>query len=67
MPSVPRTNLKLEHFAFTATGLEEFEARLKARGETYRRSGPPGMDIVAINLWDPDGNHIHVDFSVEAS
>ncbi|WP_298818384.1 VOC family protein [uncultured Roseibium sp.] len=54
--------LKLEHFAFTATGLEEFEHRLQQSGEEYRRSGPPGLDLVAFNLWDPDGNHIHVDF-----
>jgi len=54
--------LKLEHFAFTATGEESFETRLKARGETYRLSAPPGLGTVSINVWDPDGNHIHIDF-----
>lgn len=57
--------LKLEHFAFTASGLEAFEARLNERGERYRRSVQPGTGTVAINVWDPDGNHIHVDFTPE--
>lgn len=54
--------LKLEHFSFSATGAEEFETRLRDRGETYRKSGIPEINIIAINVWDPDGNHIHVDF-----
>ncbi|MEM5582200.1 VOC family protein [Roseibium sp. AS2] len=58
--------LKLEHFAFTASGAQDFEARLKQRGETYRRSVQTGTGTVAFNIWDPDGNHIHVDFEPEA-
>jgi len=55
--------LKLEHFAFTATGAEAFEARLKDQGETYRKSSQPGSGIMSFNIWDPDGNHIHIDFA----
>ncbi len=55
--------LKLEHFAFTATGAEDFEARLQERGENFRRSVQPGTGTVSINIWDPDGNHIHIDFT----
>jgi catechol 2,3-dioxygenase-like lactoylglutathione lyase family enzyme len=58
------SNLKLEHFAFSASGLNEFEAKLQARGEHYRRSDLPQMNLVQINVWDPDGNHIHIDFRV---
>lgn len=54
--------LKLEHFAFSATGAEEFEDRLRQRGENYRKSEIAALNLVAINVWDPDGNHIHVDF-----
>ena len=54
----------LEHFAFTATGAGAFEALLDQRGERYRKATPPGGQTVAYNLWDPDGNHIHVDFAV---
>ncbi|WP_269581362.1 VOC family protein [Roseibium sp. Sym1] len=56
-------HLKLEHFAFTATGADAFETRLKDRGETYRRSVQPGTGTVSFNVWDPDGNHIHIDFA----
>ena len=54
--------LKLEHFAFRAEGAAGFEDRLNASGEKYRRSDQPKMNLVAFNVWDPDGNHIHVDF-----
>ncbi|AXI47983.1 glyoxalase [Sulfitobacter sp. SK012] len=54
--------LKLEHFAFRAEGATGFEDRLNASGEKYRRSDQPKMKLVAFNVWDPDGNHIHVDF-----
>ena len=54
--------LKLEHFAFIASGSSEFEALLKNRDEKYRRVENAGTGLVAFNVWDPDGNHIHVDF-----
>ncbi|MEM7260208.1 MAG: VOC family protein [Pseudomonadota bacterium] len=54
--------LKLEHFAFSATGLQAFEAALKRTDEPYRRSQLAEVGIVQINVWDPDGNHIHIDF-----
>lgn len=56
------TDPKLEHFAFAATGLKEFEAKLKALGETYDVRVVPKVGIVQFNIWDPDGNHIHIDF-----
>lgn len=56
------SDLKLEHFAFSATGLDEFLNKLQTRGITYRRSDRPAMGLVLVNIWDPDGNHIHVDF-----
>lgn len=55
--------LKLEHFAFSAQGLNEFEEKLKRLEIPFRRSDIPEINIVQINLWDPDGNHIHVDFN----
>ncbi len=58
-------DLKLEHFAFSATGGDEFEARLRAMGEQYRRLDLPEINLFQINLWDPDGNHIHIDFTLD--
>ena len=59
-------DLKLEHGAFRARGIDEFVARLDAKGESYKRVKVPGLPIVQINVWDPDGNHLHIDFHNEA-
>lgn len=59
------SSLKLEHFAFTATGLAEFEARLQAMGKQYHRSELPSINLIQLNVWDPDGNHIHIDFPTD--
>lgn len=56
--------LKLEHFAFTATDITAFENRLDTLGERYQRAQVPSTNIVQLNVWDPDGNHIHIDFLV---
>lgn len=56
-------DLRLEHFAFEAQGLATFEARLKSLGERYEKRIVPGFGTIQINVWDPDGNHIHVDFA----
>ncbi|MFK7745236.1 MAG: VOC family protein [Roseobacter sp.] len=55
--------LKLEHFAFSATDLAGFEARLERLQVDYKRSDSRITGLVAFNIWDPDGNHIHVDFT----
>lgn len=63
-PAVGSENeLKLEHFAFSATEGDDFEAQLRVAGEKYKRVDLPEINLVLFNLWDPDGNHIHVDFS----
>ncbi|MGI9315762.1 MAG: VOC family protein [bacterium] len=59
------TNLKLEHFAFSATGGDKFQAKLQAMGVHYKRIDIPEFNVYQINIWDPDGNHIHIDFPVD--
>ncbi len=59
------TALKLEHFAFSASGRARFEEKLRGLNIRYERNDIPGFDRVQINLWDPDGNHIHVDFPAD--
>lgn len=61
-PPKPEGALRLEHFAFSATGLVEFVARLRERGVDYRQSRQAGTGNVIVNLHDPDGNRLHVDF-----
>ena len=56
-------DLALEHFAFKATDLKGFVARLQRIGERFEVAFVPGAPVLQINVWDPDGNHIHVDFA----
>ena len=53
---------KLEHFAFSAKDLKYFRTRLDKLGEKYDVRVVPKIGIVQFNIWDPDGNHIHIDF-----
>lgn len=57
------TEPRLEHFAFAAKGLSDFIATLEARSIPYQTASVPDVEILQVNLFDPDGNHIHVDFS----
>lgn len=62
-PTEPRTrDPKIEHFAFNASGIADFAARLDARDISHTIDPVPGFPLIQINLHDPDGNHIHVDF-----
>ena len=54
--------LRLEHFALSATGFDRFLGHLKAEQVDYKLSKVPDFPIVQVNIWDPDGNHIHIDF-----
>ncbi len=56
---------RIEHFAFTATGLSAFIERLEAAGIVYQPARVPGLETLQINLHDCDGNHIHIDFTPE--
>jgi len=60
-------NLKLEHFALAASGVGSFVERLESMGEKFRRGEVADLNIIQINVWDPDGNHIHIDFAGDES
>lgn len=62
-PGADPADLKLEHFAFSAKGLSSFVAKLEAAGERFEKRVVPGFGITQVNVWDPDGNHIHIDFA----
>ena len=55
----------IEHFAMSATGLQGFVDRLSKSGTEFRAVRVPGINILQINVFDCDGNHIHIDFSPE--
>ena len=54
---------RIEHFAFRAAGLADFLARLRKCTRAYRISLVPGSGNRQVNLFDPDGNHIEVQFA----
>jgi catechol 2,3-dioxygenase-like lactoylglutathione lyase family enzyme len=58
-------DLKFEHFAFSATGGAKFEAKLQQKGMQYQRADIPEANLYQINLWDANGNHIHLDFPAD--
>ncbi|MEM9779274.1 MAG: VOC family protein [Pseudomonadota bacterium] len=61
-PKDPGEDLKLEHGAFRATGFAELMERLGTAGERSEVATVPDVNIVQVNVWDPDGNHLHIDF-----
>ncbi|SMY06547.1 glyoxalase [Flavimaricola marinus] len=61
-PGSDPKDLKLEHGAFRATGYQEMIAKLDAEGERYEIAVLPDFPVVQINVWDPDGNHLHIDY-----
>ncbi|WP_185020644.1 hypothetical protein [Histidinibacterium lentulum] len=42
--------------------MTEIRGRLEAKGVAYSVDPVPGFPVVQINLHDPEGNHIHIDF-----
>jgi catechol 2,3-dioxygenase-like lactoylglutathione lyase family enzyme len=63
-PNADEADLRLEHFAVQGDDLEALRARLAAGGVPSREARVPGTDTLQVNIHDPDGNHIHVDFRV---
>lgn len=59
------TDLTLEHGAFRATGIAGLISRLESAHEHHEVVKVPGFPIVQVNVWDPDGNHLHIDFDAE--
>ncbi len=63
LPPSPEGALRLEHFAFSADDLPAFLARLESLGVPCKQSRQAGTGNVVINLHDPDGNRLLVDFA----
>jgi len=53
---------RLEHFAFRSFGFAPFLDRLRKAGIAYSIAVVPGLNIRQVNIYDPDGNHIEVQF-----
>ena len=55
-------DLRLQHFAFAAEDLGGLLERLKRLDVPYRVGFVEDFQICQINVTDPDGNHLHIDF-----
>jgi len=53
----------LDHVAFTCTGYDEFESRLRERGIEFRASGVPGAAVRQLFVKDPAGNGVELNFA----
>ena len=60
----PATAGRIEHFALAATDFQRFRELLDAEGLARDEVKVQGTNIVQVNIRDPDGNHIHVDFQI---
>ena len=57
--------VQIEHFAFLASGLSSFLARLKTLATAYDVRLIPESGRRQINVHDPDGNHIEIQFAAK--
>jgi len=59
----PPTNPQLQHFAIRGEGLGDFLSHLRSLGVAYRIGVVPGFGTYQVNIQDPDGNCLHLDFA----
>lgn len=64
-PAAYRPDQSLEHYALSATGLADFLAHLRAEKVAYYCRVLPDFGIRQVNIHDPDGNHLHIDFPAD--
>lgn len=61
--SATAMSLQLTHFAFSADGpMQSFIETLEMASVSHEIRVPPGGTFSQVHVFDPDGNHIHIDF-----
>ncbi len=53
---------QIDHFAFMASGLSEFITNLEDRNVEYETRTIPALGNTQVNVRDPDGNRIEIQF-----
>lgn len=61
-PAPRADSLSMEHAAFRARDCASFITVVEAEGLPHKIVRLPEFPIVQVNIWDPDGNHLHIDF-----
>lgn len=58
---------QIDHFAFMASGLSDFIANLERREIVYSTRTIPELGNTQVNVRDPDGNRIEIQFPASES
>lgn len=58
---------KLEHFAFRSEGVAAIIERIEEHEVEYNVVDRPDLEVLQVNVNDPDGNHIELAFSAAES
>ncbi len=58
---------QIDHFAFMASGLSDFIANLEKRNIEYATRTIPELGNTQVNVRDPDGNRIEIQFLANES
>lgn len=53
---------QIEHYAFRCEGLEAFTAKCRDKGVPYYVRTVPGSNLRQVNVFDPDGNKVEMQF-----
>lgn len=63
--TVPEAGLsgRLDHFALACAGLEDWRAHLGALGVVFREAKLQGREVTQLNLLDPNGVKIELQFN----
>ena len=54
---------QIEHFALRGGELSAFPDNLRERKIAYEVAVIPDVEIRQVNIYDPDGNHIEIQFA----
>jgi catechol 2,3-dioxygenase-like lactoylglutathione lyase family enzyme len=61
----PGADLRLQHFAFRGRDLASTLHRLKQAAVPFRLGFVNDFRLCQVNLTDPDGNQLHIDFPLD--
>ena len=56
------SEVRIEHFAFRANGLNVFLTALRERRLAYNVNVSPSNNNRMVNVYDPDNNHVEIQF-----
>jgi catechol-2,3-dioxygenase len=56
-------DIRIEHLAFSASGMAELLEHLRDNEVPYYIAVVPDVEIRQVNVFDPDGNHIEIQFA----